>query len=196
MRHVTLAALAAAALFAAPAAMAEGFSYTYLDARYFSSDSDAQSTNLMGGSLSGSFALTDSFFVAGDYSYGQLDDRPGSSDGNVMTGTLRLGAHYAITPVLDVVASAGGLYVQVDAGGNNSQTEDDSGYVVQAGLRLALVENLEIGVGYDYQGVSDETEGAFVIDAEYRFTPNWSVVGAARNADAYDFYNVGARYNF
>lgn len=196
MRHATLAALAAAALFAAPAAMAEGFSYTYLDARYFSSDSDAQSTNLMGGSLSGSFALTDSFFVAADYSYGQLDDRPGSSDGNVMTGALRLGAHYAITPVLDVVASAGGLYAQVDSGGNNSQTEDDSGYVVQAGLRLALVENLEIGAGYDYQGVSDETEGAFYVDAEYRFTPNWSVVGAARNADAYDFYNVGARYNF
>ena len=135
MRHATLAALAAAALFAAPAAMAEGFSYTYLDARYFSSDSDAQNTNLMGGSLSGSFALTDSFFVAGDYSYGQLDDRPGSSDGNVMTGTLRLGAHYAITPVLDVVASAGGVYVQVDAGGNNSQTEDDAYDFYNVGAR-------------------------------------------------------------
>jgi hypothetical protein len=199
MRHALHAALAAASLLAAPAALAEGFSYTYVDGRYFSSDSDATHINLSGAALSGSLALTETFFVAGDFSYGKTEDIDTGS-GNVsfdlMDAALRIGAHHALTPVLDVVASAGVLQGKIDGNGANTEGDDDTGYIVQAGLRLAVIESFEIGAGYDYRSLFDETEGAFVIDAEYRFTPNWSVVGAARNADAYDYYNVGARYNF
>lgn len=210
MRHT----LIAAALLAAPAAaMADGLSYTYADLRYFSSDSDAVSINFQGGSLSGSFALTDTFFIAADVSYAKSEDYSFTFLGDTVTGSfnqttesIRIGAHVPLTETLDLVGSAGGLFAQISGEGDfdDGESENATGFVVELGLRLLVAGPVELGAFYSYQnasvddGDSDERidNSAFKIDAQYHITPNWSAVAAAINGDSNDQYSAGVRYNF
>lgn len=193
MRH----ALVAAALLAAPAAvLAEGLSYTYADVRYFSTDSDALSINSQGVALTGSFAIDPLFFVAADASYGKSESFNGGKLDTV-TAALRGGAHYAVATGLDAVASAGALFADVSGKGNlKGQSDNDFGYTVQAGLRLALVPQVEVGGFYSYQSIFNRDTGAFTGDLQYHFNENLSVVGSATSGDAADVYTVGARYRF
>lgn len=197
MRH----ALVALALIAAPAAaMAEGISYNYADARYFSTDSDALSINHQGVTFAGSYALTDQFFVAGDASYAKSERfSSGGASGKLdtITAALRGGVHHALTDTLDAVASGGALFADVSGnGGLNSQSDDDFGYIAQAGLRLALVPQVEIGAFYTYQSIFNSDTSAFSADLQYHVTETISVVGSASSGRNVDTYTVGARYRF
>ena len=197
MRH----ALIAAALIAAPAVtMADGLSYTYVDGRYFSTDSDAVSINQHGGSLSGSLAIGPTFFVAADGSYGMSEKFTiGTQSGKVdtMAASLRAGVHHALTPVLDAVVSAGGLFADVSGSGDFKGTSDnDFGYIAEAGLRLALTPSVELGAFYTYQSIFNDDSGAFTADLMYHFNAQWSLVGSASNGANSDVYAVGARLNF
>lgn len=198
--------LLAAALIAAPAAMmAEGFSYTYAEGRYFSSDSDALSINQQGGTLSGSLALGPVFFVALDGSFSETEEftvLPGTAfaaTGKIETtgAALRGGAHYALTPVLDIVGSAGVLFADVSGKGDfKDSSDDDTGYVVDAGLRMMVIPQVEVGAFFNYQSLFDSEASGFTLDAQYHITENWSAVVAASNAKSSDFYNAGVRYRF
>lgn len=202
--------LLAAALLAAPAAaIADGFSYTYLDARYFSSDSDALSINQQGGTLSGSLALGPYFFVALDGSFSETEEFtafPGTvfaatGKFEIVSAALRGGAHYALTPALDIVGSAGVLFSEISAkgdfdSGDDESSEDDTGYVIDAGLRMMVIPQVEVGAFFNYQSLFDDTASGFTLDAQYHITDNWSAAIAASNAKASDFYNVGVRYRF
>ncbi|MDO9452452.1 MAG: outer membrane beta-barrel protein [Stagnimonas sp.] len=197
MRH----ALLAAALIAAPATvMAEGFSYSYLDARYFSTDTDAVSVNQQGGALSGSFALTPMFYVAADGSYGKSEKvAVGTATGSFETisGSARLGAHYPITEVLDVLANAGALYGEVKGkGAFNGESEDDIGYVGEVGLRLALIPKLEVGAFYNYQDIFSDSTSAFTAELQYHVVEKFTVVGSAVSGRNADVYTIGGRYHF
>ncbi|MES2886240.1 MAG: outer membrane beta-barrel protein [Pseudomonadota bacterium] len=197
MRH----ALLAAALITAPAAvMAEGISYTYVDARYFSTDSDALSTNQQGGTLSGSLALGDIFFVAADGSYGESEDITlAGVSGSFQTtaAALRLGVHHTLAPTLDIVASAGGLYGEVRGkDGFSGAKDDDTGYLVEAGLRLSLVPQVEVAALYNYADIFEETSSGFVGELQFHFTEHISAVASANFARSTDIYSFGARYRF
>ena len=197
MRNV----LIIAALLAAPAAvMAEGISYTYVDARYFSTDSDALSADQQGAIISGSFALSPIFYVAGDGQFGQSERiAVGASSGrfDTISGSARIGAHHALTPTLDIIADGGMLYSEFKGkGAFNGQSDDDIGYTAQAGLRLALVPQVEVSAFYAYQDVLDSDNSFFTADLQYHFTDHVSLVGSATNARSVDFYTVGARYRF
>lgn len=193
--------LLALALIAAPAAvLADDFSYTYADARYFSTDSDAFSANLQGVQLAASVAVTPMFFVASDFSYGKSDRfSNGTTSGKYdsIVGAVRAGAHQAITPVLDAVVSVGGLYVDISGkDGFSGQDGNDFGYIAEAGARLMVVPRFEIGAFYDYQNVSSTDSGAFKGDLQFHVNENISVVGAAIYGRSADVYTVGARYRF
>jgi len=193
MRHT----LIAAALLAAPAAvMAEGLSYTYADARYFSTDSDALSINSQGAALTGSFAIDSLFFVAGDASYAK-SERFNGGKLDTVTAAVRGGAHYAVTTGLDAVASVGALFADISGSGSlNGRDDNDFGYVAQAGLRLALVPQVEVGGFYSYQSIFGGNNGAFTGDLQYHVTDKLSLVGSATSGDAADVYALGARYHF
>jgi len=196
MRH----ALIAAALLVAPAAvMAEGFSYTYLDARYYSTDSDAITVNQNGGVLTGSLALTPVLYVVGNASYGQSEDVTiagvtGSFD--AVAGSARIGAHHPLTEVLDVFANVGALYQEVKGNGGFDGKEDDVGYIGQVGLRLAVVPQVELTAFYGYQDIFDESNGGFTGELQYHATENWSAIASANSSSSTDVYTVGARYRF
>ena len=197
MRH----ALLAAALIAAPAAaMAEGISYTYVDARYFSTDSDALSVNQHGGTLAASLALGPIFFIAADGQYGQSEKvtiAGASGRFDTIAASARIGAHHALAPTLDIIADVGALYAEFKGKGSfNGQDDDDIGYVAEAGLRLALIPQVEVGAFYAYQDVLDDSNSFFTADLQYHVLPNVSIVGSASNARSTDVYMVGARYRF
>lgn len=202
MRHPLLAA----ALLALPlSAVADGFSYTYADARYAFSDSDAVSAQFDGPVLSGSYALpSDLAGVAGLYlsgggSFRQSDTfSDGTASGEVQgwEANLRIGAHHALTPTLDVLVNGGAAFAKIKGkGGFDGFDDDEVSYVVAAGLRAKVIAGLELGAGYEYSGLFD-ADGSFNLGAEYRFTPNLSAVADARYAGSADQYTVGARYNF
>lgn len=194
-------ALIVAALFIAPAAaMAEGISYTYVDARYFSTDSDAVTVNQNGGKLAASFGLGSNFFVAADGRIGQSERvNVGTSSGRFdgAGASLRAGAHYAITPTLDILADAGGLYSEFTGKGAFKGNKDDGfGYIVETGLRLAVIPQFEVGALFSYQDVLDATTSFFTADLQYHATEQFSLVGSVSNAKTIDFYSIGLRYNF
>lgn len=196
MRH----ALIAAALLAAPAAaLAEGFSYSYLDARYFSTDSDAVSVNQNGGVVTGSLALNPVFYVIGNGSYGQSEDfTSGGLTGSVdiLTGSARFGAHHALTEALDVFANAGVLYQERKGNGGFSGKDDDVGYIGQVGFRVALVPVVELGAFYGYQDLFNTTSGSFTADLQYLATDHWSGIASANSSRGIDVYTFGVRYRF
>ncbi len=193
--------LLAAVLLAAPAAvLAEGLSYTFVDARYFSTDSDAVTVNQQGGSLAGSFALNEQFFVTADASYGETDDIAASAttSGSFQTlaGSLRLGAHHPITPVLDIVANGGVLAAEVKGKGAFNGSDSDVGYLAELGMRLALVGPVEVGAFYAYQDIFDDNSSGFTGDLQYHVTSHFSAVFSANFSRGTDVYSFGARYRF
>jgi len=192
--------LAAAALLAAPAAMAEGLSYTYLDARYFSTDTDALNVNQQGGVLAGSFALDSIFYVTADGRYGKSEKvGSGATSGrfDTITSSVTAGAHYAVTPALDLFGEAGGLYSKLEGKGTfNGQDDDGFGYLVKTGLRLALIPRVELDVFGGYNEVLGDTDSYFAADLQYHFDEHFTLVGGTTNANRVDSYSIGARYRF
>jgi len=189
MRSVLLAA----ALIVAPAAaLADGLSYTYADLRYFVTDGDDLSVNQQGGALSGSFAIDSTFFVAGDASFGYSDGFNGGHFKTITT-SLRGGAHYPVTDAMDVVGTAGALFADVSG---NGADDNDIGYRTEAGLRLALTPQVEVGAFYSYQSIFSNDTSAFNGELQYHITESISAIASATNGRNADLYTVGARYRF
>lgn len=198
MRNALL--LAVAASFASPIAMAEGISYSYLDARYFSTDSDAVNANQSGGIIAGSLALGPNLYVAAEGQYREGDDvAVGTSSGSFDTifASARLGAHYPITPVLDILLEGGALYGDEQGkGAFNGSDDSDVGYIAQSGLRLTLIPRIEVGVFGGYSDVLDSADSFIKFDLQFHVIPQLSLVASASNANRLDTYAFGARYHF
>lgn len=203
MRHTLLSL----ALLAAPAVvLADGFSYNYADVRYFHSEADSNGVNQQGAALSGAYGFGSSFFVQGNAAYGFSDSfSDGTTTGKFSSQSVSVsgGAHYPVTPVLDVLADVGVLYSRVSGeDGFKGNSKDDTGGIAEAGLRLALLSQLEAGAFYSYGRTFDlvdgdyKNAGAFKFDLQYHFTPGWSAVAAAQNGKAATTYSIGARYHF
>ena len=202
MRH----ALLICALLAAPAAaMADSFSYTYVDGRYVSVDADAASVNGEGGVLTGSYALPayaalpEIFYLSGSVS--GLKSQSFTSGGvrgsfQSYAGSLRLGAHHAITPVLDLIGNAGAIYGELKGKGGFSGSDNSTGYVGELGLRMALIPQLELSGLYDYTHVFGNSSSDFTANLEYKATSHISAVVSADFGRSADGYGFGARYNF
>ena len=185
--------LLAAALIGVPtAALADDLSYTYADARYFTTDSDALSINQQGAALAGSYAIDSTFFVAADANFG-YSERFNNGHYKTIMATLRGGAHYPVTDGLDLVGTGGVLFADVSGNGTD---DNDIGYRADAGLRLALVPQVEMSAFYSYQSAFGNDASAFIGDLQYHVTENISAVASVTNGRNADVYTVGARYRF
>jgi hypothetical protein len=201
MRH----ALIACALLAAPvvAQAAEGISYNFAELRYINADADAISADARGLQLRGSFGFLNNFFVAGRFAYLDSEDFPvGMSTGSVeyMEGTVGIGGHFALTPVLDLVGSASYLYQDQEgqdaAKGGAFDVDSESGFEITSALRMLLTERIEVSGTYTYQDIDDSEESSFDLDGQYKFTPFFSGVVSVRYGADEDVHTVGGRFNF
>ena len=180
--------LCLAALLAAPAvSMADGLSYSYLEAAYTTLDIDGTSADVDGFNVAGSFLVAPSIFIAGDYSMLEAD-----GGGDLDLGNFGVGLRHGLTPTIDAVASASLVFADISGGG---VSEDDTGYRIQGGVRAALGA-AELNGGIAYRDIFDDGETIFSVGGVYNFTANIAAIAGAELGDDYTGFKVGGRYNF
>lgn len=150
-------------LFAVPAlclaafpAMADGFSYNYVQAGWETVDLDVSGGSDVDGDgfgVGGSFEVGDDFFIGA--SYGKAD-----FDGGVDLTALQVGFgwHTGLSDKTDFVASLSYVEGEVDAPGFGSF--DDSGYGASIGVRSNVSDAVELfgAISYvDYGDGGDST---------------------------------------
>ena len=98
-------------LAAAPlGALAEGMSYSYVDAAYVDTEIDGVGPSADGFGLRGSVGFAENFFVFGEYADQSV------SGVDLTTYGVGFGGHYGIAENLDLVGRLGWVKVEIDAG--------------------------------------------------------------------------------
>lgn len=187
MKHsiVLLALLAAPGL-----ALADGFSYDYLQLSYGQVDFDNVSIDGDGFGVDGSFGITESLNIIGGY---QTTDFDSLADANQLQ--VGLGVHTPISETLDVVAAVS--YINVDVDTFLGPAGDDDGFGLTAGVRAAITSKMEAnaGISYvDFDNSGDET--GFGGSVLYNFTDVFSAGLGASWSDDTSTFSIGGRMYF
>lgn len=177
----------AAALALPAAAMAEGLSYNFIEAGYATVDLDG------GGSVDGfgfgaSYLVSDPVFLRTGYSR----FKKGGVEISGFNGGV--GYRHALTPMVDLNATADLVFADIDAG--NLGSDDDVGYSVGAAVRALVAKPLELNGGVSYTDVFDDGQVSFDIGAVYSFTSQLALVGGAEFSDGDKTYSIGGRFMF
>ena len=188
LRSVLFAALIA---FSASAS-AEGFDYNYLSLSYEQIDIDDGTFNADGDGfgISGSFEISDSFFLFAGYSMGELE-----SVLDVDQLSAGVGWHTPVGDRLDFVAGLSYERIELSASGLGSADED--GYGAEIGLRYQATDAVELngGINYvDYGNDGDDT--GFGVGALIGVTDNIDVGLHGNWADDTSVYGISGRFYF
>src|SRR3970040_2464195 len=175
------------------ASAAEGISYTYVEGAYIATDTDGGDAD--GFAINGSGAIAPNFHLFGGYSGQKTDDFVGGPtrfEGvDVDQWRAGLGYNHEISPAADLVTRIAYEKAEVQGGGSVD------GYSVEAGVRGALMPNLE---GYALAGYEDgdEFDGDFYgrVGGQVKFNPTWGLSGDVKFADADTQYFIGPRITF
>ena len=162
-------------LAAAPlAALAEGMSYSYVDAAYVDTDIDG-APSADGFGLRGSFGFAENYFVFGEYTDQSV------SGVDLTTYGVGFGGHYGIADNLDLVGRLGWIKVEIDAG---FAEVDDDGYLIDAGLRGRVGDAVELEGGIRYTDFSDggDSTGLFV-GGRFHFNDTWALGAEYQDGD-------------
>ena len=190
-RSLLALTLLAALPFAASAA--EGISYTYVEGGYIATDTDGGDAD--GFAINGSGAIAPNFHLFGGYSGQKTDDfliGPTRFEGvDVDQWRAGLGYNHEISPAADLVTRIAYEKAEVQGGGSAD------GYSVEAGVRGALMPNLE---GYALAGYEDgdDFDGDFYgrVGAQVKFNPTWGISGDVKFSDGDTQFFVGPRITF
>ena len=181
-RHILAFALVAAMPFAASAA--DGIKYNYVQGGYVATNTDAGDAD--GWGVRGSVAVHPNFHLFADYANQKIDNTSVDFD------QWRVGGGYnrGISDRTDFVGTV--AYEKFDAG-----VVDLDGYSVEAGVRSALMPNLE---GYAMAGYEDgdNYDGDFYgrLGATAKFNANWGVSADVKLADGDTQWFVGPRFTW
>ncbi len=188
--HVIKAAAAACAVAMMPfAAQADGMSYSYVDLGWVQTDIDGISSKPDGFGLRGSVGFGEHFFVFAEFS----DQSVSSVDFEQYA--VGLGGHWALSDRLDFVGRAGWVKGEASGGGFSF---DADGYLVSAGLRGRLGENVELEghVIHTDVGGSDGDDTALAVGARWHFNRNFAIGAEYRHSDDSSTVLVGVRLSF
>jgi len=174
-------------------AMADGLSYSYVEATYNEVDIDLGSglnADGDGYSVSGSVGIADNWFVFAGYSSFDFE-----SVVDLDQWSVGGGYHSAISTTTDWFATLSYIDASVDAGG--LLRADDSGYGVSLGVRSMVNPSLELygSLGYaDLGGGADGTQ----VNAGLWYTVSGNLalgLGASFDDDVTE-YGIGLRLYF
>jgi len=169
-------------------AQADGMSYSYVDLGYVETEIDGVGPKADGFGLRGSVGIAENFFVFADYS----DQEVANID--VEQIAAGLGGHYGLSDNLDLVGRVGWAKAEVSGFGGSV---DDDGYLVSAGLRTRLGENVELEgsvIHTDFGGGSDDT--ALAVGGRYYFNKNLAVGAEYQTSDDVSSIMAGVRVSF
>lgn len=169
---------------------ADGFSYSYAELGYVSSELDDIDVDGDGFALRGSYEFNERFH--GFVEYSDLD-----YDFDVSGEMLELGAGLAwpLNPNLDFVGTVSYVKAEVDVPFFGSI--DDDGFGLGAGLRSRVMEQLELTGGINYVSFDEGGDDtAFELGARYFLTEMFAIGAGVDFNDDGTAWTLGARLNF
>jgi hypothetical protein len=194
MRTRNLGLFAAAALLLPAAGWAESFSYRYVDAALlFDAEVELGDTDVDGDGiqLRASIPVNETFFVIGEFQ--TLD-----FDFGVDTTRLAVGAggHWALNPMLDIVARIGLVREEVEVGRFD---DDDTGLFAGARGRFRPAPQVEVEAGVDLVDLDagNLNNDLFIVgEGRYNFNSQWAAGATVTIGDDTTQVGVYGRYNF
>jgi len=183
------AAIGGLVLAAAPlAAMADGMSYSYVEADYVDIDiDDAPSGDGFG--LRGSVGFLDNLFVFVDYTDASV------SIVDIETIAVGVGGHYPLGSNFDAVGRIG--YAEADLSASGFGSVGDDGYLLSLGLRGQVAQQFELEGNVIYTDFSDGgDETAFEVVGRWNFTDMFSAGLAYRVGDDVNTFYAGVRLSW
>jgi hypothetical protein len=156
--------------------------YTYIEANYLWTDSDAADESVGGAEFIGSLELPLNFFLQGAYTI---------QEDNVDVETYRLGAgwHFGLIPRLDVYGLVS--YVHAELDGSASDFSSD-GVAADLGARFLLTDSLEINGAIKWVDVENEQTG-ISLGARFYITDSISLGGRVDVLEDDESYGAGLR---
>ncbi len=195
----TLVALAASPVFAgdwAPSSVPNpqsGFSYDYIDADWIYQGFDDELENGNGWSVAGSKSITDSIFATASYS--QLDTDIAGTNVDIDRIMIGLGGRIPLSNRIDLTANASAVYT--DAGIEaNAEEFDEWGSAVGLGLRIQVIENLELFTNANWIDSLNEGQLEATVGAILQLTDNLGLRVGGRFVDDSSQLFVGGRVSF
>jgi hypothetical protein len=171
-KHLIVAAVAALTM--GGYAMADDLNYTYVQA-----DGGAARLSGSGDHVSGSVFGVNGAFAFGSYMYGFADlstakyTESGSSL-KINPISVGVGAHKALTPMVDLVGGASFERIEFKVGGSGNV--HDSGWGLGAGLRGQATDMVQWNLGVKYRDVGDFQSVISVSGGgSYYFTPAFAL---------------------
>jgi hypothetical protein len=162
-------------------AMADDFSYTYVEAGYF----NAGDSDFDGFDLKGSYGFTDLVHGFAGYSDGKTD---GGFD--VEGYEIGLGLSHSLTSNLDAIGTVS--YLDADYSGGS-----DDGYKLGARLRGRVGAGFEVEAGLNYVDFSDAGDDtSFDVGGRYHLTSAFALGAGVEFNDDDEMWRVNVRYNF
>ncbi len=188
LRYLSIGAL----MLSSATAMAEGPSYSYIQASYQEIDIDVGNFDIDGDGfgVGGSVAINDSWFVFAGYSSFDFE-----SVIDLNQWSLGGGWHAPISEKTDWFVTAAYVDAEIDAVGFGSIS--DSGFGVSAGIRSMLNPKLELVGSVAYADLGDGADGASVAGGVwYTVTGNLALGVGFDAGDDTTSYGLGVRLYF
>ena len=214
-------ALATAGLLPAAGFAAEGLSYNFVEVGYVNLDVDQPGEDTFprgdfdngdGFEAKVSWALSDRFFIYGNYSETEADFGyrnnagvrfPGNTD--VIKFGAGVGAVFPMSNNTDFVVSGGYMDIDFDrfrlgASGNSSvndlKNDPSDGFSVDALMRSQLSERFEASIGARYIDIQSIDGFSLIANLMYEFTPNWGLNFSVDAGSDLGTWAAGVRYSF
>jgi opacity protein-like surface antigen len=191
LKRITYLTMAAAV--ALPmVATAKPLNYNFVELDYLNTDLDGPDGD--GFSLKGNFAFTDSFFFTGRYNDSSVEQ--GAFDADVQRITAGVGFKHAMSDVSSLFATL--TYEDVEVDTNTPVDLDDDGFGLGAGIRFAVMENLELNGGLEYLDVGDAIDGevGFTVGGVFDVTETIGLALGYEDVDDFGEIHAGVRLNF
>ncbi|QCZ94912.1 porin family protein [Salinimonas iocasae] len=170
--------------------------YDYASIGYSQADIDnSDGFQPSGVKIFASKALTDHIFLNGSFS--RLSDDVDAFDLDFDEASLGVGYRYGLTSSTDVYGTLSYEYVKLTAKiGSRSESIDDNGYGLTAGVRTMLTRSFELRGAVKFIDVDEGSDTGVSVAADYFFTDQFALGAEASIGDGVNTYGVNLRYNF
>ena len=175
------------------AAHAEDMSYSFVDLGYVETEIDGVGPKADGFALRGSIGFAEHYFAFAEYVDQSISIFGVGVD--IEQYSVGLGGHYGLSDNLDLVGRAG--WVKAEGSGGGFSVSDD-GYLVSAGLRGRIGENVELegSVIHTDFGGSSSGDTAVAVGGRYHFNKNFAVGAEYQTGDDSSTILAGVRFSF
>jgi hypothetical protein len=175
---------------------AEGPSYDYLGASYVINDLGLALESLDGFRIEGSVGLTSNIHLIGEWL--DTSGKPFAGDPKLDFESYRvaLGYNHALTTTTDFVTRVGYGKIKVKESGLGSLS--DSGYNLEALVRMMVNDQFELSLGGLYEDVGGDLQDEARLTAGfvYTFAQGVAVRGGVESGSADTLMDLGVRWNF